>query len=211
MRIFNSTLVALMFVSNTAAQDDSNPFGAGDNSAQSKSISSHPDGDTPLARMTALVHTESLPKCDKIVVYALTSPKPFDDAPKDPIPPNKAFPIRPYDAQARIIGTATLSGRDVDSICETWRSMSFDKWASAFCHYPVYGLRFYRDDKLLFETSICWECSNFFIPDVSDAEPGDFGPDTDFQWYGFKKNKISDKLLEDLRQHLKHPALDREE
>ena len=50
--------------------------------------------------------------------------------------------------------------------------MTFDKFGGAFCHFPVYGLRFYRNDQLLFETSVCWKCSNFYLPN-SEPEKSD--------------------------------------
>jgi hypothetical protein len=31
------------------------------------------------------------------------------------------------------------------------------------CHNPVYGLRFYENDKFIFETSVCWECQNYTL------------------------------------------------
>lgn len=207
---FSTFLAAtLVFVSLANAQEGEvgNPF-AVDGDASKSVLSAHPAGDTPLARMTALSHTEALPQCDKIIVYALEFPQPFADAPKKPIPADKSFPIHPYSAQARILDMATLTGRDVESLSNTWRSMTFDKWAGALCHDPVYGLRFYRDGEVLFETSVCWRCTNFYIPDVSDDGPSDFGPETNYQWYGFKKNRKSAKLIAELRRHLKHPNLD---
>jgi hypothetical protein len=31
------------------------------------------------------------------------------------------------------------------------------------CHYPIHGLRIRAGTKLLFETSICWECNNYYF------------------------------------------------
>jgi hypothetical protein len=177
--------------------------------AQTEKISSHPDGDSPLARMTALAHTEALPRCDKIEILALTFPKPFADPLERDIPSEKAFPIRPYNKDARIEASTTITGASVESLAKTWRAMHFDKWGGAFCHEPVYGLRFYREDKLLFETSICWKCTNFYIPDVGERQPPEIVPETtDYQWYGFQKNAASVQLLNMLRKHLPHPDLD---
>ncbi len=151
--------------------------------------------------MTALAHTEALPKCDRIVVYALVLPKLTADSPPNSIPQDQAFPIRPYKTKARVLATKKLEGREVMLLSNVWRSMTFDKWASAFCHKPAYGLRFYRNDLLLFETSLCFECTNIYIPDVAPVE-GDSGGDSAYQWYGFSKNKHSEKLLSELQRHL---------
>ena len=170
-------------------------------------VSLHPSGSTPLERIAVLAHTDSLPSCDQVVIYALDLRDPFDDAEDVPIPNDMAFPIRPYAAQARILDSKTLTGNDVEPLCVSWRSLSFDAGAGAFCHEPVYGLRFYRSKELIFETSICWKCNNFFIPSVSAAESNTLGPHTDHQWYGFRKDKASAKLLALLKTQLPHPKL----
>jgi hypothetical protein len=57
----------------------------------------------------------------------------------------------------------------------------------ALCHEPFYGLRFYSGKKLLFETSVSWECNNFYVPQ---------------DWIGFNAKAASGhalfKLLESL-------------
>lgn len=168
--------------------------------AQSGGISSHPDGDTPLARMSALAHTEALPRCDKVEVFAL---KPEIGKAKNDVPKDRAFPIRPYAVNAEIVDHTTLSGASAEKIVKAWRSMAFDKFAGAFCHEPAYGLRFYREDKLLFETSVCWKCQNFYIPEVTSKNSGEGNSKgTQHQWYGFEKNSASEELLALLRKEL---------
>ena len=156
--------------------------------------------------MVTLAHTDALPKCDKIIVYALEKSDPSDHSALKPIPEDRAFPIRPYKSNARVLETKTLSGGDVEELTDTWRSMTFDEFGGAFCHFPVYGLRFYRDSKLLFETSICWKCTNFYLPQVgpedSDREDG-----LGYQLYGFKYDQQAKKLLTQIRRQLEHPAL----
>ena len=175
--------------------------------SQESPVSLHPSGSTPLERITVLAHTDGLPSCDRVVIYALDFRDPFDDTEDAPIPKDLAFPIRPYAAQARILGSKTLAGKDVEPLCVSWRSLSFDAGAGAFCHEPVYGLRFYLSEKLLFETSVCWKCNNFFIPKVSASKTSTLGPDVDHQWYGFQKDKASARLLALLKNHLEHPKL----
>jgi len=55
------------------------------------------------------------------------------------------------------------------------------------CHFPVYGLRFYKKERLMFQTSLCWACENFYV-------------DTNFfgsNWIGFDSgSEVSRSLLE---------------
>lgn len=174
--------------------------------AQGYTLSSHPDGDTPLARMVALAHTEALPNCDKIELFALDSN--LRSVKGAEIPKDQAFPIRPYHVNAKILESVTLTGDSVQSISKAWRAMTFDKFGGAFCHEPVYGIRFFRDDKILFETSVCWKCSNFYMPDVEQQTSATGAKDEPaYQWYGFKANAASKGLLSLLRKHLPHPQL----
>jgi hypothetical protein len=32
----------------------------------------------------------------------------------------------------------------------------------ARCHKPSYGLRMFREDRIVYQASICWECNNIF-------------------------------------------------
>ena len=34
---------------------------------------------------------------------------------------------------------------------------------SVFCHYPIHGLKVWKKDKLVFESSFCWVCNNFYL------------------------------------------------
>jgi hypothetical protein len=45
-------------------------------------------------------------------------------------------------------------------IADLWRQLPPDEQAR--CHFPPFGLRFYRRGELQFQASICWECNNIF-------------------------------------------------
>ena len=49
---------------------------------------------------------------------------------------------------------------------------------AALCHHPSYGLRFYSGSKLLFETTVCFHCSNFFFSDLLGSGFAGFDTDT---------------------------------
>ncbi|MBX3424941.1 MAG: hypothetical protein KF688_04610 [Pirellulales bacterium] len=175
---------------------------------QPRRTSAGSDRETPLEKMIVLAHTESLPRCDQIILYAL-DPRDFDprvsrggELERDSIPPESSFPIHPYGKDARILNEVVLSGNDATEIVEAWRSLSFDRLAGAFCHFPVYGLRFYREEQLLFETSLCWQCSNFYLPMATEVYDQLQQRRVKHQWYGFKKGKESDRLRELLKRRL---------
>jgi len=68
------------------------------------------------------------------------------------------------------------------------------------CHTPPYGVRFYRDNKMLFETTVCWECHNFYLPEI-DPETGEMK----LLLYGFKNDSRAKKLLSIFQKQLPIP------
>lgn len=52
-----------------------------------------------------------------------------------------------------------VSGSSAQQIAELWRKLP-EKMPFR-CHLPPFGLRFYKDEKLILQGSICWECNNF--------------------------------------------------
>ncbi len=62
-----------------------------------------------------------------------------------------------------VSGTATLSGSDVEKAVELWTYTLKARNMGAMCHSPPYGIRMYAGKKLRFESTICWECSNFSV------------------------------------------------
>lgn len=54
----------------------------------------------------------------------------------------------------------TLLGAAVLHVADLWRRLP--PGDQARCHIPPYGLRFFSDDHLVCEASICWACNNIF-------------------------------------------------
>lgn len=102
--------------------------------------------------------TKSLPRCDRVEVYHLNPI--MEDAGAT------GFPIEPYDKFAEIVEHKTLKGTEAEDLAELWRSQKFAEKSGqyqALCHYPAFGFRFYRGSSLVFQTSLCFECSNFYV------------------------------------------------
>jgi hypothetical protein len=36
-----------------------------------------------------------------------------------------------------------------------------DTGGGAMCHYPIHGLRVWKEENMLFESSFCWACGNY--------------------------------------------------
>lgn len=97
------------------------------------------------------------------------------------------FPIRPDGSTHPVYGSTELSGKELDEFLKVWRYQEPSIWRQALCHHPAYGFRLYEGGSLVAETSICWECSNYYVT----AYPGMSG------WYGFIADSENAKALLD--------------
>ena len=154
-----------------------------------------------VAHVTRLAYTESFPDIDRIELFTLSSD--FDgklppaEKPKPEQMSKDKFLLRSFDGSP--LGTenpymdvqthVTIKAERSKEIVSTWRKLKF-RPNGAFCHAPPYGVRFYKDNVLIFETTICWKCHNFFVPDY-DPETGE----VKMVIYGFDDNANSRKLL----------------
>ena len=118
------------------------------------------------SRLLAHAFTDSIPDADRIDLFHITGS----------VEPVKAkgdlFVIAGNDVSFTVASKKTLRGKDCDKIIDAWRRLRIpEKPGGAFCHTPPYGIRFYRGNELLLETTICWECHNFYMPTI-DLETG---------------------------------------
>ncbi len=102
-----------------------------------------------------------MPRCDRVEVFSLSGEAGSDAA--------TGFPVRPYAAYSRILDRKTLTGPDAEALAALWRSQTFGHEYPAMCHKPAFGVRFYRGSSLTFETSVCFRCSNFYVPVLGTA------------------------------------------
>jgi hypothetical protein len=75
------------------------------------------------------------------------------------------FPIVPYQVQSKILKAVDLQPEQQKKAASLMAGVLNNAVpdGGAFCHYPIHGLRFYRDKWDYYFTSFCWVCSNFFI------------------------------------------------
>ena len=162
----------------------------------------HPDGETPAQRMLTLAHTDALPRFDRADIFAVTLPAPFSDQKPKNERAARTFPVRPYGKLADIHASKTIRGADCEQLRSAWQKLAFDRHGGAFCHEPVYGVRFFRGKTLLFETTICWKCQNFYVPTFDPQKK-----QLSHGWYGFANNQDAQRLFQLLSQHVPHPKL----
>ena len=127
--------------------------------------------------------TSSLPSCDRVEVFHLDGMSSGGAA--------TDFPVRPYGtgAYSRILDHKTLTGADAESLAALWRSQTFGWKYQALCHEPAYGFRFYRGSSLQFETSVAFNCNNFYVTVLGRSD-----------WWGFDgKSPRAAELLKRLQ------------
>ena len=76
------------------------------------------------------------------------------------------FEIYPYDKKAKILKRRKVADKDIRKWCDAvTKTLSSDKEpiGMALCHYPIHGIRIYSHNALLFGTSYCWHCANFYF------------------------------------------------
>lgn len=113
------------------------------------------------SRLLAHAFTDSIPDADRIDLFHITGSVEPDKTRGD------LFAIAGNDVSFTVASKKTLRGKNCDKIIDAWRRLQIPEGpGGAFCHTPPYGIRFYRGDELLLETTICWECHNFYMPTI---------------------------------------------
>jgi hypothetical protein len=116
---------------------------------------------------------------DRVEVFLLDFAMGEDIAyrPKDH---EETFSIRPYDRETKILERREVPAEEIRHWCAAMaKTVTSEKpRKGAWCHYPIHGIRIYARGELLFETSLCWVCHNYYCErdwqslteDASDLE-----------------------------------------
>jgi hypothetical protein len=85
---------------------------------------------------------------------------------------DKFFPIRPYGHFVKIIERRRLVGEPFEACRRATAELLRVREDSggAFCHYPIHGVRFLRGDEVVYESSFCWLCQNYYVKFPSDED-----------------------------------------
>lgn len=111
---------------------------------------------------------------------------------KTPPLPADAFVITPYGATSKILKQRLLSGPELTRLLPPLKRTvgAEENTYGAMCHFPIHGIRVRdKDHRLLFESSFCYKCSNFFItyPDYRDGAP---------EWTGLSQKDFEKVMTE---------------
>ncbi len=117
---------------------------------------------------------EAIAAADKIEIVLLEfdSLKEVVDRFGDEAGDEQRFPIRPYKASAKILQRRTLTPAELKELPPMLIAIvGVEKeTGGAFCHLPVHGLRVFEGDAIIFESSFCYLCQNFYVQYPADAK-----------------------------------------
>ncbi|WP_395741846.1 hypothetical protein [Prosthecobacter sp.] len=109
------------------------------------------------------------------------------------IPEPDRFAISPSNSSTRILRRITPKPDIADLAKQHFQRLlrtRDDHEGGAWCHMPVHGVRFFKDDHLLFQTSLCWTCHNYFVTYPDDDETA--------TWVGLEDEGLKKFMLEQL-------------
>lgn len=76
------------------------------------------------------------------------------------------FPIVPYLSQSKILNRRLLGADEITMLLPSLRRtiVAEENKGGMLCHFPTHGIRVWdKEYRLIFQTSICYHCSNFFM------------------------------------------------
>jgi hypothetical protein len=70
-----------------------------------------------------------------------------------------------YGAYSKILKTKKVGEESKDELVNAMVSVFREppRLQGPMCHHPIHGVRLYIANELLFETSFCWHCGNYFM------------------------------------------------
>lgn len=85
--------------------------------------------------------------------------------------PDDQFPIIPAGKQAKILKRKLLSTDEIKLLMPTLQKtlVTGGNSGGALCHFPVHGIRIWHGEDLIFQTSICHYCQNFYMTYPGDS------------------------------------------
>lgn len=107
--------------------------------------------------------SEIILKADKIEVFLLDFTIP--EVESDAVTGIETFPIVPYSKDTRIIKKAVLGQGDLQAFKEAVVSAltGEENEGGVMCHYPIHGIKIFRSNEPVFQTSLCWACGNYYV------------------------------------------------
>ncbi|GEP43279.1 hypothetical protein BGE01nite_25700 [Brevifollis gellanilyticus] len=124
-------------------------------------------------------------RCEVFLLDFMPSRKKSDSFFNDPSDENH-FLIRPYKTETKILNRRELSADEFKTLLPSLvQTVGVEKNTyGALCHMPIHGIRVYDQGILIVETSICYECGNFFIN----------YPDSTSEWVGLSSREFEELM-----------------
>lgn len=99
--------------------------------------------------------------------------------------------ISPYSSYSKILQRKKLGGESLaECRNKTVKLLQEPYLVGPLCHFPIHGIRLFRGKELIFETSLCWHCSNYFL-----SYPDDYD---EASWVGFASDDLEKFLKKEL-------------
>lgn len=99
--------------------------------------------------------------------------------------------ISPYGSYSKVLHRKKLTGQSLTQCRDlTGKLLREPYLAGPLCHFPIHGVRLYRGEELIFETSLCWHCSNYFLEYPDDYDEA--------SWVGFGSDELERFLKTEL-------------
>lgn len=70
-------------------------------------------------------------------------------------------PVSKYMRESSSTRSVRVVGDVAQNIARLWRQLPFAEQMR--CHIPPYGFRFYQNNQLILQASVCWKCNNIHI------------------------------------------------
>jgi hypothetical protein len=129
-----------------------------------------------------------LDHADSVEIYLLDFSMAKEEGDKED--PDRFF-IRPYNVSSKILARKKISGDGFLPFRKAGAELlvSGVEGGGAFCHYPIHGIRFLKGEDILYQTSLCWHCQNFFV---------EYPDDEDASWVGIDSESLKELLSKEM-------------
>lgn len=169
----NAALILMIAMARLLGEEPEGVFPAPTSveAALSEARSEFYKGEEELAKRYRTKLAELLKLADAVEIYRL------DFSMEGEVPEAKEsdfFPIKPYDQMSEILARKRLTGEDLEACRKATAELlkAPETWGGAFCHYPIHGVRFLRGKEIVFESSFCWKCGNYYVTFPNNVEGG---------------------------------------
>jgi hypothetical protein len=78
-----------------------------------------------------------------------------------------------FEQITKVVATHELTGEQAQKLMRIWHTQSYVFTGDVMCHQPAYRLRFFRNNELLTEATICFHCHNIYFYKIHGANLSD--------------------------------------